>query len=251
MLVPDLYDDRFFESLREPTMRSARAVVPLILELVDAHSVVDIGCGEGVWLRAFKDAGVPEVLGIDGSQALAGLQIAPEDFLEADLERELPTLPRRFDLALCLEVAEHLPGSKARTLVALLTAAAPVVLFSAAIPGQVGTNHINCQWPEYWAAMFADHQYQAVDCVRPQVWGHAEVEHYYQQNIILYLAAGVALPAGHTAGPPRRLVHHLTYEHQLHLNAARRSTRTLVRELATAVPTSVRHRFTSSIKDWH
>ena len=57
---------------------------------------------------------------------------------------------RRFDLALCLDVTEHLPRECADPLVTLLTSLAPVVAFSAAIPVQDSYNHVNCQWPAYW-----------------------------------------------------------------------------------------------------
>jgi hypothetical protein len=54
-----------------------------------------------------------------------------------------PTARKRFDLAISLEVAEHLPEGSAGALVSTLIEAAPVVVFSAAIKGQSGTNHIN------------------------------------------------------------------------------------------------------------
>jgi SAM-dependent methyltransferase len=191
---------------------SAAVVVPLVMGLVAPSSVVDFGCGEGIWLHRFADAGAAAVLGIDGSWARPRLQIPAHEFVEADLALRFPALGRRFDLAVCLEVAEHLPASRAPALVAALVAAAPTVLFSAAIPGQDGTNHVNCQWPAYWAELFGDHGYRAVDCLRRQVWNSSEVAFYYQQNLLLYRAADEPDPPGFPVGTPERMVHPATYD---------------------------------------
>jgi len=95
---------------------------------------------------------------------------------------------RTFDLAVSLEVGEHLPESAAKTFVESLTRLAPVVLFSAAIPGQGGTSHVNEQWPEYWSRLFANHGFDPADVVRPRIWGDERVEFWYAQNVILYAA---------------------------------------------------------------
>jgi hypothetical protein len=95
------------------------------------------------------DLGIPLVEGLDGAYVDKDALLIPRDhFFEADLSRPFQT-PHCYDLALCLEVAEHLPYGAARSLICGLTSAAPAVLFSAAIPGQPGTRHINPQFPEF------------------------------------------------------------------------------------------------------
>src|SRR5204862_3532668 len=137
------------------SLRSARAVVPLVMELVRPASVLDVGCGLGTWLAAFAEAGVADFLGMDGDYVdRAKLKIPAERFRAADLTNP-PSPGRTFDLAVCLEVAEHLPEKASPRLVELLATAAPVVLFSAALPGQGGTRHINEQWPAFWQRLFA------------------------------------------------------------------------------------------------
>jgi hypothetical protein len=86
-----------------------------------------------------------------------------------------------------LEVAEHLPIQSAGGFVAELTALAPFILFSAAIPGQGGTNHLNEQWPEYWATRFAGHGYRVLDCIRPRIWEDDRIDFWYRQNIFLFV----------------------------------------------------------------
>jgi SAM-dependent methyltransferase len=186
-----LYDRAFYAGQSGRSLASARHVVPLVNALLAPRVVLDVGCGLGTWLAAFSEAGVAEVLGLDGDYVdPAALRIARDRFVAADL-RDPPPLDRGFDLAISLEVAEHLPAEHASAFVRYLGAAAPAVLFSAAIPGQGGRDHINEQWQDYWRAKFAEIGYAAVDAIRPRIWGCPEVAVWYQQNTILYCAPGL------------------------------------------------------------
>ena len=179
----------FYEWMKVGSRRSAQAVVPFLVELLEPRSVVDAGCGTGSWLKVFRENGVDELLGLEsGSIDASLLEIAPEELLLASVLDELP-LSRRFDLALCLEVAHYLPPETAPRLVENLSALAPAVLFSSAIPGQGGADAdepSNQQWPDYWAALFEPHGYVCVDCVRPRIWDDEEVEVWYAQNTVLF-----------------------------------------------------------------
>ena len=153
------YDHEFYELHRKQSLDSARRVLPLVFQYVQPASVVDVGCGEGAWLSEFCAAGVRDYLGVDGDYVdRTKLLIEPDRFQAADLAQGID-LGRRFDLAVCLEVAEHLPQSAAGRFVAALAALSDVVLFSAAIPQQLGTDHINLQWPGYWRELFVRHGY--------------------------------------------------------------------------------------------
>jgi SAM-dependent methyltransferase len=161
-------------------------VVPEVIALVAPRSVVDVGCGPAGWIAEFREAGISDVIGIDGDWVDRDLLlISPELFRAHDLRQPL-SLDRMFDLALCLEVAEHLPAERAGPLVSELTKLAPVVLFSAAIPGQGGNGHINEQWPDYWATMFEKSSYVPLDCLRSRFWSDGQIEWCYRQNMILY-----------------------------------------------------------------
>lgn len=129
-----------------------------LADMFHPRSVVDIGCGPGVYLVPFKPES--KVFGVDGSPK-AGQALEPGEFVSADFRKDwqLPADydgdgPKRFDLALCIEVAEHLPPDRADYLVSLLASAAPIVFFSAAQPGQGGTLHLNEQPREYWLDKF-------------------------------------------------------------------------------------------------
>lgn len=180
------YDANFYRDIRDLSYRSAREVVPLILKLMSVRSVCDVGCGVGTWLRAFREQGVTDVVGIDGEYVAQDLlQIPADNFHAMDLRREI-SLQRSFDLAISLEVAEHLPEDRAAGFVSDLTRLAPVILFSAAIPGQGGRGHVNEQWQTYWTAMFAQFDYVMRDFLRPRIWRNRRIAYWYRQNGLLF-----------------------------------------------------------------
>jgi SAM-dependent methyltransferase len=182
------YTPRFYRDVAASARSSAEGVVPLVLDLVDPRSVVDVGCGTGAWLEVFREHGVEDVVGVDGESVPPGaLEIPADRFLVADLAQPL-RLGRRFELVLSLEVAEHLPHAAARDFVESLTSLGPVVLFSAAVPGQGGTRHLNEQWQDYWAELFTERGYVPVDALRRHLWSRSDVDFWYAQNMLLYTA---------------------------------------------------------------
>jgi hypothetical protein len=152
---------------------------------------LDVGCGDATWLSVFRKYGVEDITGIDGAYVSRELLQIPEDrFKEVDLAKPF-SLGRVFDLAVCLEVAEHLHAECATGFIKSLAALAPVVLFSAAIPRQGGNHHINEQWPDYWARLFGEHGFRPVDFVRKRVWQNNAVEFWYVQNTLLFVQANL------------------------------------------------------------
>jgi SAM-dependent methyltransferase len=191
----DSYNQGFFNDISVTSTRSANRTVAVLREILRPRSVVDVGCGVGSWAAAFRGAGVSDVVGIDGDWVpLNSLKIPRESFSLVDLSQPKP-LSRRFDLAVCLEVAEHLPESASGPLLELLTTAADAILFSAAIPGQGGTGHVNEQWPSYWIERFQARGYQLFDVVRPLLFQDPEVAFWYAQNLMIF-ARPAAVEAG-------------------------------------------------------
>lgn len=186
-MVKVTYDKRFFDEMQDTNLSSARVIIPLVVNLVHPKSIVDIGCGRGLWLRACEEAGVTDYAGYDGEYVEKDdLVISQDVFSAVNLENPIQ-FPRKFDLTICLEVAEHLPASAADTLVQTLTQSAPVILFSAAPPFQGGAHHVNEQWPEYWEKKFRALGYIPIDALRRHVWNDTRVSFFYSQNILLYV----------------------------------------------------------------
>lgn len=183
--MADRYSDRFYRGIRQGSARSAQETVPLILALFPSSTVLDVGCGLGTWLAAYSEAGC-EVFGVDSARVPTEKLLVPiESFRAVDLEEPL-LLDARYDLVTCLEVAEHVSANRAPGLVGDLCKLSDVVVFSAAIPGQGGTHHLNEQWPSYWIDLFRSNGYEPLDCLRHKIWTNSEVEWWYAQNIFAY-----------------------------------------------------------------
>ena len=150
--------------------------------------MVDIGCGTGNWLAFFEKRGVA-ILGVDGDYVpRAQMRIRQDCFLPMDLSTEnYSAIQGKFDLAISIEVAEHLPETVADAFVEKLCTLSDIVLFSAAIPFQKGADHINCQWQGYWFDKFSANGFVGVDSLRKQIWYLDDIAPHYKQNLILYI----------------------------------------------------------------
>jgi hypothetical protein len=151
------------------------------------HAAIDVGCGVGTWLSVLANRGVAEVQGVDGPWVdIANLVIPSRTFAHHDLRHDRD-FGRRFDLAMSLEVAEHLPTERAAGFVQWLTGLSDIVLFSAATPRQGGKNHFNEQWQDYWAALFAERDYLPLDFIRARIWNDQKIATWYRQNLLVYV----------------------------------------------------------------
>ncbi len=151
-----IYDSNFFRNTKKLEMASAAAFVAVILKHYAPASIVDVGCGAGIYLKEFAERNVPDLLGIDGSPAAAEEFLLDKDRLVIfDLAGRYE-FKKKYDLCLCLEVAEHLREEDADTLVETLARAADNIIFTAAVPGQGprSIGHINEQPHEYWIGKF-------------------------------------------------------------------------------------------------
>jgi hypothetical protein len=211
------YDQAFYDTIRTGCQSSAAVVVPLLLRKLAAdgaipNGVIDVGCGEGWWGDAFGQAGC-NVIGIDGAQPPASP--LGDRFVVHDLTKPLGPLGiAGADLVVCLEVAEHLPAWRAESFVADLCALAPLILFSAAIPGQGGTGHVNEQWPHYWVERFGVHDYTASGALRFAIWDSLWVENWYRQNLLVFAKDPGRYPALYDTplAQPWPLVHPVLYD---------------------------------------
>lgn len=191
------YDRSFYERQYARSLRSARVVLGKLFPLLQPRRVVDIGCGVGTWVKAALDLGASEGLGVDGAYVEQSmLMIPPAQFRSADLETETLTelladeLAQRFDLAISLETAEHLPYARAESFVSELTTLSDVILFGAAVPFQSGTHHVNEQWPEFWALLFRTQGYECWDWLRGELWADRDVDWWYAQNTLVFAKSG-------------------------------------------------------------
>ncbi len=157
-----IYDQKFFQNTIQLEAESASQFVNIILKYYTPTSVVDIGCGAGLYLKEFQRLGISDILGIDGSPAAASEFLLEKDKLIIfDLAQKYK-FKKKYDLSVCLEVAEHLPESDADTLVETIISAADDIIFTAAVPGQGprSIGHINEQPHSYWVEKFKQRNYK-------------------------------------------------------------------------------------------
>ncbi len=188
MIEQKHYNDKFYSDQQEGSFISAQKVISFINEVFHPNSVVDVGCGVGYWLKVWDEKfGVKDIFGIEGPYVNVNmLHVSPKLVRFQDLK--LPfEIDRRFDIAMSLEVAEHLPESCSDNFVQSLIKLSDIIIFSAAIIGQVGTYHINEQMPDYWANKFKRHNYIPIDYIRPKIWLNDEIDWWYRQNILIYI----------------------------------------------------------------
>lgn len=192
--MKNLYGDTFYKDRHNSTVYTTQRILSIIFEkFPEIRSAADFGCGVGTWLSVLKEKCI-EVHGFDGSWVPRKyLQIPEACFTSIDLNKdlinqnsELWELPR-YDLTIALEVAEHLPINSADTFIRFLTSHSNLVLFSAAIPGQGGTGHINEQYPSYWCSLFEKYGFIPVDNIRDKIWNDEKIPFWYRQNCFLSL----------------------------------------------------------------
>ena len=180
------YDSLFYEYQRDGSARSARALLPNVIAALGIRSVLDVGCGAGGWLSAYRALGVTDCLGVDREYVdRTMLLIDQAIFCPRDITRSFD-FGRQFDLVQCLEVGEHVPRQACDTLIDNIVRHGRMVLFSAAVPGQGGENHVNEQPYEFWRDMFAARGFHFFDFVRPTADGNDAIEPWYRYNMMFF-----------------------------------------------------------------
>ena len=188
MTKTSTYEESYFSRRKNLSYSSTQKILCILQDFYSFTSAVDFGCGTGTWLKASMELGCRNIQGFDGFADPSSLCIPSECFSQKLLGENID-LKKFYDLAICLEAAEHVDEKFSNLIVENLTKASKVILFSAALPGQGGTNHINEQPPEFWQKKFKKFNYTQLDIIRPIIWDEPAVAWWYKQNIFLYVHA--------------------------------------------------------------
>ncbi|MBR5709991.1 MAG: methyltransferase domain-containing protein [Thermoguttaceae bacterium] len=194
MDVKSIYNTEFYNNQKYRSLRAAGVILPYLFQFYKPNSVIDIGCGSGSWLRACQDLGVGTIHGVDINEVDEQTLFVPRDVIDifdfSNLtSQEKFAHSQKYDLAISLEVAEHLEPQNAVSFVKYLTSFSDVVLFSAAHPFQSGVHHVNCQPAVYWSSLFKNEDYVCVDIMRRQLMFVPQLDecYWYGQNSFLYV----------------------------------------------------------------
>lgn len=177
------YDQEFYDTIRRGARRSVEATMPYLIEhlhLDGTERVLDVGCGEGWWADGFASLGCT-VVGVDSGRT----SHRPDtfQFVDQSLDDPLPLGP--FDVVVCLEVLEHVRAGLAYNVISQIRERTDCLLFSAAIPGQGGTGHINERRTSDWAARLHGAGFAVSGALRWYLWGNEDIENWYQQNMLV------------------------------------------------------------------
>jgi 2-polyprenyl-3-methyl-5-hydroxy-6-metoxy-1,4-benzoquinol methylase len=161
------YDIRLLDEDSQGSLASARIFLAYLFKYWAPRSVIDFGCGLGTWLRACRELGVERLVGLDGDWVTEDKLIDRAiEFRQTNFQREIVST-ETFDLAISLEVVEHLSPDAADRFIQSLIKSAGAVVFSAAYLGQPGAGHINTRHHSYWAHKFISSGYLLFDLFRP------------------------------------------------------------------------------------
>lgn len=185
-------DNNFYaRDLRPDRQHTYKSIVDCCMNLFpNTSSVIDFGCGSAWMLYYFFQKYYCEIKGIELNQ-FAQIHTNQEirEFIDTkDLTHEIK-LPKKFDLALCLEVAEHIEDKYADIIISNITKAAPILVFSAASPGQGGSEHVNERFFEYWVEKLLRQNFEL--CLAPttkakEFLREAKIKSWYSNNISIF-----------------------------------------------------------------
>jgi len=184
----EMYDSKFYLKHIDGMLESSGVMLKILYEYYQPKTLIDIGCGQGVWLATAEKLGAEYLVGVDGAWVNKNMLLSKNIiFIPINIEESLPSFKEKYDLCISLEVAEHLSFEKSKEFIEFLCDLSDVILFSAAIKHQGGDNHVNEQWQSYWIERFRDNNYEYVDLFRSRVWENESVKWWYKQNTFLFL----------------------------------------------------------------
>lgn len=180
------YDEDFYKMV-EQTKMDEQIIVPMIIQWLCPKSIIDFGCAEGAWLsEVLRQNGKINVLGLDGDYVdKKRLKIPQNKFQAVDLRKPV-LLKHGFDLAISTEVGEHLEQEYADVFIDSITNASDQIFFSAAVPNQGGTHHVNEQWQSYWVKKFEERGYYCDFSVRDYFWNVSQISSWRRQNLLFF-----------------------------------------------------------------
>ncbi len=176
---------------RRARIANATKCLKLVRPLVDFDNVIDFGCGIGAWLHAAASLGATQVTGVEGSWILEADTVIDKALIQiVDFETKMPTYKKEYDLAMSIEVAEHLPESAADGFCRMLVSASSHILFSAAVPRQGGIGHYNEQPLPYWVSKFWALGYVPIEPIRPYIAHDTSIYPWLRSNLIMFVDYG-------------------------------------------------------------
>lgn len=153
-------------------------------------SYLDVGSGTGAMVNMAEKIGVELVNGLDQLPRPNHPKL-----LQVDLRQPLK-LTRTFDLVTSIETAEHIEPEYADNFVTTIAANAEHrIVFTAAMPGQIGHGHFNTQPMTYWREKFWERGWEYNP---PDTWrivtllsNAHHASHHVEANMSVFIKKGL------------------------------------------------------------
>lgn len=187
----NIYNKNWFNS-RYYLLNDYKKISNSIFDIFNPTSVLDIGCGNGLLINFFYNKGI-DILGVDFSEdainmAINNFKIPKENFLIHDLKYIL-NLENKYDVEICLEVAEHIEEIYSDILVRTLCCNSNKIIFSSAPPGQGGHGHINEKPFNYWFDKFYNLNFYRNDEMKIKLFENINLDYcrYLYNNLNVFI----------------------------------------------------------------
>lgn len=165
----------------------------ILLSILAAYglpeSYLDVGSGDGAMVNTALKLGIPSI-GLDQLPRPAHAEL-----LQVDL-RQPQFLGRTFQLVTSIETAEHIEPEYADIFIDTITRHANrMIVFTAAMPGQQGHGHVNCQPAYYWREKFFQRGWNYSDADTTRLAAILSLahhgSHHVEANMQVFLRDGV------------------------------------------------------------
>ncbi len=188
--MSDYYHKKYFDSIIFDY--DYAPIAQAILDEYHPKTIIEFGCGNGELSKALAGAGLV-VTALDGYSTPDFSGFDSIEFQKVDLNNPaqaisfLTSMNKKFDVAVCMEVAEHLNPDVSQQLIELLTMSSDIIIFSAAVINQDGDGHINCRSRIFWHEIFEQRGFFAADTIRQKIRENDKVGKWYRLNTIDYV----------------------------------------------------------------
>lgn len=191
----EIYGKEFYDETARRAKNAAEICAQVLKKFVNVKSVIDVGAGTGVWTRVFleqfPDIRLAQVVDLDKRNFLPFNNIGSDTRLilsSCNFETDAFVSEDIFDLGICTEVLEHIDMRAANFVLSQLAKSCRLLIFSAAVPGQGGTHHINEQTLAYWSNLLKSFGFSPLDVLRHELKGESNsVPDYYANNCLLWV----------------------------------------------------------------
>ncbi len=189
-----IYNKDFFLSNQKEGLKIAEWFISLLQDIFEFQSLIDLGCATGHYLFYALKEGVSDVLGVEGSPAaFSNLLVDKKYIIQHDLRKPL-NLNRKYDIALSIEVAEHIDKKYSDVYLKSMCDCSDLIIFTAATPNQGGKCHVNEQPHKWWIEKFKKHSFRfdkkMTDLLRRKIKENAEagkfIVFWLEPNIMVF-----------------------------------------------------------------